>query len=615
MSQAIQNIPLNKLINSDANVRRTNRMNGVAELASSITAHGLLQNLTVRRVTKGKDKTVLFEVIAGGRRLAALKSLVKAKQMKKDSRIACNVLTDEIAEEISLAENAHEPMHPADEFEAFAQLQEQHGMSPDDIAARFGVTPAVVRQRLKLGAVSPKLRQLYREGELTLEQLTAFTITDDHKRQEEVWENLGFDTSRRAILRALTEGQVSQDDRRVTFVGIAVYEAAGGTFTRDLFDAEGGYLNDAALLNRLVREKLQRIAEPVLAEGWKWVEVEAELDYQRLAGLRRIGTVPRPLSEDAQLRLLAAQDGLETLCAEAEQDDPSEETIQEIERLESEVATLTEEIYSLDDVATAGAFVSLGSDGEARILRGYRRPGDQLGEGGDAEAPTNTVKTTQAGSTGLSASLVAELTAYRTMGLRNDLAQAPELTLIAVTHAMAAGAFYRFDTGVSCLEITGRPVPLASTAPGIDDSEAGKAVAQRHEAWAQRLPHDSANLWQAVADLPMDELLSLLAHCASLTLNAVLRPGNHEAQAHALILARAMPHDMTRYWQPSIASYLGRVGKERIVEAVREGAGDQAVVGLASLKKQAMAERAEQLLSGKGWLPPLLRNVGDPDAA
>jgi len=83
MAQAFQQLPLNKLITSDANVRRTCRLNGVSELASSIKAHGLLQNFTVRRVTKGKSKTVLFEVIAGGRRLTALKSLVKASSSEK----------------------------------------------------------------------------------------------------------------------------------------------------------------------------------------------------------------------------------------------------------------------------------------------------------------------------------------------------------------------------------------------------------------------------------------------------------------------------------------------------------------------------------------------------
>jgi ParB family transcriptional regulator, chromosome partitioning protein len=126
---------------------------------------------------------------------------------------------------------------------------------------------------------------------MNLEQLTAFTVTDDHVRQEEVWHSLGYDQSRRAILRALAEGQVSVGDRRAMFVGIEAYEKAGGTVIRDLFDAEGGYLTDAALLNLLVREKLQTVAETVMAEGWKWVEVDPEFDYRRTCSMATIDTV------------------------------------------------------------------------------------------------------------------------------------------------------------------------------------------------------------------------------------------------------------------------------------------------------------------------------------
>jgi ParB family chromosome partitioning protein len=141
-------------------------------------------------------------------------------------------------------------------------------MSAEDVAARFGVTAAVVRQCLKLGAVSPKLRALYRKGEMNLDQLSAFAITEDHERQERAWSELPtFNRSRESILRALSEGQVRSDDRRAVFVGSKAYEEAGGAIVRDLFDAE--------LLNHLVREKLQGHADKVAAEGWRWVVAEA----------------------------------------------------------------------------------------------------------------------------------------------------------------------------------------------------------------------------------------------------------------------------------------------------------------------------------------------------
>ncbi len=610
---AVRNIlmvPLGKLKKSPKNVRKIPHAKAdITALAASIAALGMLQYPVVEPELGPKGKpTGNYLVNAGeGRRLAQLLR-AKRKEIKKEEPIPCILDIEHNATEISLAENAiRTDMHPADEYEAFATLHDEHGMSAEDIAARFGVTAFVVRQRLKLGAVSPKLLELYREGEMNLDQLTAFTITDDHTRQEEVWASLGYDVSRRAILRALTEGQVSADDRRVAFVGFAAYEAAGGTVIRDLFDEDGGYLTDVALLNRLVREKLQRIAEPVLAEGWKWVVVEPVFDYEQTSSMAQIDTFPKPLSGDEQETLTGLQERLEVLCDETEQDDPTEETPAEIDRLEAEIATLTEEVYRPGDIARAGAFVALGPNGEARIERGYLRPEDARREvDGDAETDAKPAN----GGNGLSAALVAELTAHRTAALRNDLAQAPELALIAVTHALAMRAFYRQED-LSCLRLNLNHAPLS----GVDESVAGQAVAERHQAWKAKLPHNGIALWQFVASRTMDDLLALLAHCVSLSLDAVQKPGfgRDDALAHATELAHAMPHDMRRYWQPTVANYLGRVSKERILEAVREGAGDEAARRIADLKKQAMAARAEQLLEGKGWLPPVLSPASQGD--
>ncbi|MCP3381244.1 ParB N-terminal domain-containing protein [Bradyrhizobium sp. CCGUVB4N] len=609
-------VPLGKLKKSPNNVRKVPHTSAEIEaLAASIASLGLLQFPVVEPELGAKDKpTGYYLVNAGeGRRLAQLLR-VKRKEIKKDEPISCICDVEHNAAEISLAENAiRSNMHPADEFEAFAELHTKEGMTIEDIAGRYGVTPAVVKQRLSLGAVCPSLLNLYRAGEMNLDQLTAFTVTDNHARQEEVWETLGWDKSRRAILHALTEGQVSIGDRRAVFVGLDVYEKAGGSIIRDLFDEEGGYLADAALLNRLVREKLQSVAETVMGEGWKWVEVDPEFDYRRTCSMGTIETVERELTEVEQQKLQALQERLDAVSYEAEQDDPPGETLNEIERLEQEIAALTEEMFRPEDIARAGVFIALGHVGEARIERGYLRREDQPQQEGEAEnskqAETPFRPATK--TDGLSAALVAELTAHRTAALRNDLAQAPELALIAVAHALAAKAFYRFDN-LSCLALALNATSLSSAASGIEETAACQAIAARHEAWAARMPNEGRALWSFVSSLSMDELMSLLAHCASLSLNAVQRPGDQsqaDALDHAAELAKAMPHDMTRYWQPTIGGYLGRVGKDRIAEAVREAAGDDAARQIVSLKKQAMAQRAEQLLAGTGWLPPLLRST------
>ena len=179
-------IPLNRLKQSPKNVRKTPHPKADIEaLAASIAAKGLLQNLVVEpeQDEKGKATGYYLVTIGEGRRLAHLLR-AKRKEIRKTEPVRCVLDTAHNAHEISLAENViRSAMHPADQFEAFAKLHNEEGMAAEDIAARFGVTPTVVKQRLKLGAIAPALMQAYRDEELNLDQLTAFAITDDHGRK------------------------------------------------------------------------------------------------------------------------------------------------------------------------------------------------------------------------------------------------------------------------------------------------------------------------------------------------------------------------------------------------------------------------------------------------
>jgi ParB family chromosome partitioning protein len=514
------------------------------------------------------------------------------------------------ATEISLAENAiRSDMHPADQYEAFAKLHDDEGQSAEDIAARFGVTATVVKQRLKLGAVSPKLRGLYRKGEMNLDQLSAFAITEDHERQERVWQELPtFNRSRGSILRALSEGQVRSDDRRAVFVGSTAYEDAGGTIIRDLFDANGGgFFADSDLLNRLACEKLQGLAEKVKIEGWRWVMAAPELDHEACAGMRRVYAKPVPLSATERKKLRKLEARYKALFDKYSDRDVPPEAGAKLERIEKAVETFNREQYKARDVALAGAFVTLAGDGSVRVERGFVRSEDEAQSKAKAkdrkEHPTKDAD----GSASLSEKLVAELTAYRTSALRNELAQHPATALIALVHAMALATFGQ-SSDSSCLEIVPKSARLSGHAPGIDESVAETQIAERHQAWAKRLPQKPEALWTFIHTLSEDERSGLLAHCVSLTVNAIRAPRYRAAgsEANAAVLAREVGLDMTAYWQPTATSYFARVSKERIIEAVRDGASQQAADNIVRLKKPAMAEAAEAVLAGKGWLPALL---------
>jgi ParB family chromosome partitioning protein len=614
-SKNIVFVPLDRLKKSPKNVRQVPHSKAdIKAFAASIAALGMLQYPVVEPELGPKGKpTGNYLVNAGeGRRLAQLLR-AKRKEIKADEPVPCVLDTEHSATEISLAENAiRTDMHPADQYEAFAKLHGEEGKSAEDIAARFGVTAAVVRQRLKLGAVSPKLRDLYRKGDMSLEQLSAFAITEDHERQERVWKELKpFNRSREAILRALSEGQVRSDDRRALFVGAKAYQAAGGNIVRDLFDSEGGgFFADAELLNRLAHEKLQSEADKAAKEGWRWVVAEIELDRQTSADMRRAYAKPVPLSKTERKRLRKLDARYKALFDKYPDDVPPE-VAAKMERIEAAVAALQREEYAQRDLELAGAFVTLAGDGSVRIERGFVRAEDDPKAKGKAEdAKAKRPAKDGDGLAPHSEKLVAELTAYRTSALRNELARHSATALIALVHALALATFFESSEG-TCLEIAPKSAWLSGHAPGIDESLAGKQIAERHASWAKRLPQEPEALWAFIQELSDAERLELLAHCVSLTANAIQAPRQRcdESEAHAAELATEIGLDMAAYWQPTAAGYFGRVSKERIVQAVREAVSPQAAENIARMNKQAMAEAAEAALTGKGWLPALLRQA------
>jgi len=608
-------VPLNKLKKSPRNVRKVPHTPAEVEaLAANIDANGMLQNLVVEpeHNDEGLETGCYFVTIGEGRRLAQLLR-AKRRQLKKTDLIRCILDTEHDAQEISLAENViRTAMHPADEYEAFAALHNDKGMAAEDIGARFGVTPAVVRQRLKLGAVSPVLMQAYRADELTLEQVMAFTLTDDHARQEEVWQGLGWDKGASAIRRALTEGQVASTDRRARFVGAEDYTEAGGVIVRDLFDADnGGYFADPMLLDRLVLRKLEREAEGVRAEGWAWVTVTPEFDHRATSDLRRVYPDIPDITPEAQAQSDALAAELEELSAQAQSDDVTEDMQDRMDELETAIEALkAEPAYDPVDIALGGAFVSLGYDGGVRIERGFIRKADEPPAPVLPRAATEAEATpdTEPETTALPDRLVAQLTAQRTAALREAVAQRPDVAFLAVVHALVASTFY-FGARASCLDITARSAFLSGHAPGIDESPEGRASSDRQAKLAGLLPENVQDLWDTLQALPQDQLMQLLAHCAALTIDGVVRPGGNSPSTlkHAEKLAEAVSLDMAGHWQPTAANYFGQVTKAAILEAVSEGASKQAAKQLVELKKPAMAEAAERLLADKKWLPQVLR--------
>jgi ParB family transcriptional regulator, chromosome partitioning protein len=333
--------------------------------------------------------------------------------------------------------------------------------------------------------------------------------------------------------------------------------------------------------------------------------------------------------------LTAEHDRLEEQYSDA--DELPAEVDQRLDEIETALAAFERPVvYDPAEIACAGVFVSIDGDGDLRIERGYVRSEDEPPvdpvEGTDGDAPVAPLANgpiqrtviTVAGSGSpapeteaeeedglkpLSERLVTELTAHRTLALRDALANDPGTAFAAVLHTLCLGAFYRMASG-TCLEILAKSVTFSTQAPGLADSASAKVIEARHQQWAKQLPKDECDLWETVAAFDGDSQAALFAHCASLTVNAMHEPSNRSPRrlAHADTLARAMNLDMAAAgWSPTVDNYLGRVPKARILEAVREAKGEASAQLIYHLKKPEMAKEAERLLGGTGWLPEPLR--------
>jgi ParB family chromosome partitioning protein len=621
-------VPLSRLRSrpSKRNVRRKARTS-IAALAASIRRLGLLQNLTV--IPCGDDGD--FEVVAGGWRLAALKLLAKKRRIPEDWSVPCMLVADTLARTASLTENVQrEAMGPVEELLAWKALVAE-GRSVEAIAADFGVTPLVVKRRLRLANVSPRLLADYQTGAVTLEQLMALAITDDHAAQEAAfYDSPAWQRSPEALRDHLTHEEIDASrDALARFVGLEAYEAAGGGVRRDLFSDEqqGGYLTDAGLLDTLARDKLSDVVEQVQLEGWGWVEVAPRATSAELHVFQRVRRTRRDPNRTEAKRIAKLegkqkelQDRLDDEDAELS-DDGVQALQEELDRLGNELEAIEQTlmVYPPGTVEMAGAVVSVDHMGgvvvhrgllreeQAKALRAQERQEasaagvEHNGHGGDAD---ESVKS------GISEKLAKRLSAHRTAALQAEVARHPQVALVAVVHRLALRVvFDSYGSGGSPVDIVATPQDgLTQHAPDVGDSPAAVGMGKVREAWAARLPKEPKALFAELLALPQGELLSLLAVCVASTVSVL---ASHEDEVPAAGLAEAVSLDMHDWWAPTADGYFAHVPKAKALEAVLAFAPHH-VTRLSKLKKAEIASEAERLAGGTGWLPVMFRGKAEP---
>ncbi|MEN5266310.1 ParB/RepB/Spo0J family partition protein [Stenotrophomonas sp. TWI587] len=617
-------VPLSRLVSrpTGRNVRKTPRMS-IPELAASIQRVGLLQNLIVTATADGER----YEVVAGGRRLAALKLLAKKHRISKEWEVPCLLVADGTARTASLTENVQrEAMHPADQFEAFAALVAE-GRPIEDIAADFSVTPLVVQRRLKLANVSPRLLADYRAEAVSLDQLMALAITDDHAAQEAAFYDAPtWQRSPHNLRDRLTEREIDAHRHPlVRFVGLIAYEAAGGGTRRDLFaEADSGvYLTDATLLERLAQDKLASLAAEVQAEGWAWVDATPGMTHADLHAFQCAPQERRSPNKREAQRIEKLQTKMQAL-AEAVDATLDADDEEKAEALQEEGEHLGEQLQALEDglqdygeavKAAAGAIVTIDRNGEAVIHRGLLREAEakalrtleRLRQGFGSEGQAGNDDTGEEADdapkpAAMSDRLAQRLSAHRTAALQIEVARHPQVALAALVHGMVQtvllGSHYGHDLPLG-VKLTQQD-RLEGMAPDWPESPAAVALRELQQVAGEALPEDSAELFAALLAKPQDELVRLLTVCVASTVDVVTPRAT--AQQPGAELAQAVGLDMAAWWKPTADGYFQHVPKAAILEAVEQYAPAH-VTRLAKLKKGDIASEAERLADGTGWMP------------
>jgi ParB family chromosome partitioning protein len=599
-NSAVRNILLNRLILSPTNVRKIPASaTEDAELKASIRAGGLKQNLIVCPIAGEPER---FAVTAGGRRLKALQELAAEGAIAANCEVPCLVEAPETALETSLMENTvRAAMHPADEFTAMAALIDS-GATVEAIAARFGVSERYVRQRLKLGKLAPELLDAFRAGAASLEVVTAFTLGADHPAQLAVWSQIKEQhyVSPHQVRRLLTGSAVPLDSDLGLFVGIEAYEKAGGRVTRDLFSSENeGFLDDAALVNRLAIEKLEQKAAELRAD-WAWAKAVLDPDYGFLSQYRRIEPQPVEYPPEIAAELDRIEARLEEL-GELPDEELSDDLMMEAARLEERrdeiiETTEAEAVYSEADRKRAGVIVTVGDEGGFLIHQGLieraaavvtadtgeQRDGEPDGDE-DGVFPRDPRTLAMSGqrsramspeqqirkACGFSQGHVDDLKAYRLQITRaylaGDFAVAFDLALYTLCTGLI-GHGYRDRP----LDLRASETSLRSTLNDLAGTPADRLLTAREAAldtaWLDLPP---AQAFAALSALPAEAKQRLFAWCIALTLKPQLAI---EDGADPVIEAagRRLAIPFTDLWRPTALNYWGRVRKAHALDVAKD---------------------------------------------
>jgi len=589
-------IPLNRLKfghedGAGINARVVGRQDGIAELAVNLHARGQIENLIVKDMGDG-----FYAVSNGNRRLAAFHMLFGEQA---EQPINCTVReVDEAGafeDSLTTAVTARQ-LHPVDQYEAFAKLEER-GKTEEDIARQYGMTEKEVRQALALGRLSPKIRQAWRVGDLAAETAQAFTLALDHKTQDKVFEKLakgGGRIQQWSVKRELGADALDRDVAQlVEFIGADAYRARGGVLTEDLFGSSH-IVSDEALLKQMARDVLTAKCDELRADGWAWAELEGDLPQ---------GARWWPQSE---IRKLAYEgDELDRRTEAAgrveeieEADDWTDEMGEEADRLRVEIEVIDAAVrmraFDAKKRKTLGCIVDV-EEGKLTVLYGVKKPDNAKLSKGDPEA-AKRVQAAMPSTSGkasdepeISNALLHRLSVQLTKAAATALIQDEQLALSVLL------------AGFGCFD--GQGVEVTSNGLGAKEDTRGILGTEELE---KALPIALA--------LKPAERITLLSQIAADALDfqgcALDQRDVHESEIAICNAIDAKIFNAAMRGAFDAKDYFAGVSKALCLKAIEEAVGPDLARQQGKNPKADIVAFAIENVPSTGWLPPQLRHKG-----
>lgn len=494
---------------------------------------------------------------------------------------------DAKAREASLALNViRTNMHPVDEFRAFHDLStdKTNPQTPEQIAARFGVSIKSVQQRLALGALDDSVLNAWLAGEIDGKQAKLFTLQTSKKVQKSALEKARLrHMGEYTIREALGLNSEAQAGKLLALVTEDAYVARGGKINRDLF-AEGNNdnttISDTALLQTMAQELIDAECARLTAEGWGTVTQEVP---DSIWNYPRIDVTAKPTKEET-----ARLKQIEKELAKLEESDGNDDEVEwaRSNELDDERQALQQKIEeralaSIDakTKATGIAFVSLSHDRSRIEIKLRMQPAKEksldLKSGGE-KSKAKKIAPEDALSQALISRQALQMTA------------AAQAAILKQSNVALAVLIATITSSNDACQVRGR---LDHKAPKFEAALAAAlkmTTAQQIEALT-RLTARNITLHRSMMREPV---------LNDATFNAVASAINGKA------LTAALRETF------DAKDFFNSVSRATIVEAVREAMGDDHAGNVAKMDKAGAVKFAVANLPKTKWLPKQLRVAG-----